>query len=750
MTTTNCLQFEELIETYLAQGLSGAELAEFEAHKAICDVCRKSLDEARRFGERVLQALIPHRVPDGLEGRMVDAFRIHTQAVTRRRNIGATLRRLAYISAAALVLIAVGVFVMTSTLMSTRYAKTRVPTSMAPSDKGYSIDNYVGVVEAHGVRKQVGALGLIPHMSEVEVKEYYGDNIYNSSTAPVTDMPSGQTTQYYVRVQNDGNTSTATVVKPSDKDNWNIQYYNNPDEKGYVADSGIIRGDVAPVDEVRKRDLLSHIHDALDIQIQASEAKNANTSVWTGTEVRIFPAPPPAVGEALNVDRKIVKTGTLTFEVDSFEAAYQKVVAILTEEKGYIASSGNTKLPNGKVKGQIVIRVLPDKFDAVTLKLRALGELKNQQVTSEDITKQYVDLLARLKNSRALEERLIKLMSEKKGEIKDLLEVEKELANTREKIERLQGEIKYFDNLTALATITLDITEKDFAKPFEYVQTQSANLTLAVSDVEIAYQKAQAIVHALKGQIVEGNVTNQDRRLNGIVKAYSDAEQFTALLDQLKGLGEVKLFNASQKQTSSDGAPVGENTPVRKERGLVTMTIIPPAGEYVQTKRSQVILETPDVDNTYSKAQSIAAEAQAKVLNGAINRSSDRISAVLILQVDPDRFRAVVDNLKGLGKVKNAAMDERQQAQDIDPKSNLQTPVRKEPAIIELTINSPLAIVTEESGVSATIKDTLKGSIKGLLWSLEMLIVGFISIAPWLTVALLVYVLYRRMRRKSA
>ena len=459
----------------------------------------------------------------------------------------------------------------------------------------------------------------------------------------------------------------------------------------------------------------------------------------------------PPVSEPLNAERKIVKTGALAFEVESFETAYQKVVTILTEEKGYIASSNTAKLPNGKVKGQIVIRILPDKFDTVALKLRSLGELKNQQVNSEDITKQYVDLQSRLKNSRALEERLIKLMSEKNGQIKDLLEVEKELANTREKIELLQGEIKYYDNLTSLATITLDIYEKDITKPFEYVQTQSANLTIAVADVESAYQKAQVIVHSLKGLIVEGNIANQDKRLNGIVKAYADAEQFAALLDQLKGLGEVKFFNASQKQTSTEGAPVtAENTPVRKERGLVALTIIPPAGEYIQTKYSQVILEAPDVDNIYSKAQGMATEAQAKILNGNINRSSDRISAILVLQVEAERFRGLVDNLKGLGKVKNAAMNEKQQASGIDPRSNLQTPVRKEPGIIELTINSPMGIVTEESGISATFKDTLKGSITGLFWSLQMLTVGFVSIAPWLVVVVLVYILYRRLRRKKA
>lgn len=454
---------------------------------------------------------------------------------------------------------------------------------------------------------------------------------------------------------------------------------------------------------------------------------------------------------ALNPQQKIIKSGTLTFEVESFDKAYQQVVKIVTEAKGYIASSSATKLPNGKVRGQIVIRVLPELFDVVTLRLRVLGELKNQSVTAEDITKKYFDLQARLKNARAMEERLIKLMAEKTGEVKDLLLVEKELDKTREKIERFQGELKYYDNLSALATIRLEINEKDIEKPFEYVQTQSANLSLAVADVVTAYHQAQAMVYALDGQIVEARLTDQNNRIKGIVKAYVDAEYFSGLLEEMKGLGEVKSAVAEQRRTSSSGkASADKDTKVRKERGLVNLTLNPPAGEYIQTKRARIILKSADVNKAYAQAQEMAAQVKAKILNGKLNRETDRVIGQLFCQVEPEDFRPLINSLRAIAEVKSCSVEEHQTARGIDPKSMLQAPIRKEPGRIELVIISPAPIMPKEGGISATLKKTLKGSFGGLLWSLERLVVGVATIGPWLAILILVIILTRRYFRRSS
>src|SRR5207244_13268012 len=97
------------------------------------------------------------------------------------------------------------------------------------------------------------------------------------------------------------------------------------------------------------------------------------------------------------------------------------------EEQGFVATGNSEKRQNGKVRGTVVVRVPPDRLDTLLLKLRALGDLKSQRIGSEDVTKHYTDLESRLRAARTMEERLLKIIKEGKGEIKDLLQAERQL-----------------------------------------------------------------------------------------------------------------------------------------------------------------------------------------------------------------------------------------------------------------------------------------------------------------------------------
>jgi hypothetical protein len=57
-----------------------------------------------------------------------------------------------------------------------------------------------------------------------------------------------------------------------------------------------------------------------------------------------------------------------------------------------------------------------------------------------------------------MEDRLLGIIKSGKGEIKDLLQAEKELGVWRTKIEEFEGELRYYANLAALSTLTLTLT----------------------------------------------------------------------------------------------------------------------------------------------------------------------------------------------------------------------------------------------------------------------------------------------------
>src|SRR5262249_59622151 len=122
------------------------------------------------------------------------------------------------------------------------------------------------------------------------------------------------------------------------------------------------------------------------------------------------------------------------------------------------------------------------------------GELKSQRIGSQDITKQYTDLESRLRAARAMEERLLQIIKTGKGEIKDLLQAEKELGVWRTKIEELEGELRYYSNLVALSTLTITIYEKEIRAPFAVVETERVQMGEEVEGVDRAMQQAAGAV----------------------------------------------------------------------------------------------------------------------------------------------------------------------------------------------------------------------------------------------------------------
>ncbi len=189
----------------------------------------------------------------------------------------------------------------------------------------------------------------------------------------------------------------------------------------------------------------------------------------------------------------IIRSGSVEFEIQSFDAAVAAITLLTNNIKGgFVDTVNSEKLPNGKVRGSVVVRVPPEHLDTLVLGLRKelgkMGELKNLRVGSEDITKRYTDLESRLRAARTMEERLLQIIKTGKGEIKDLLLAEKELGVWRTKIEEVEGELRYYSNLVSLSTLTIALYEKEIRAPFALVETERVQMGVEVEDVDKALQ----------------------------------------------------------------------------------------------------------------------------------------------------------------------------------------------------------------------------------------------------------------------
>ena len=189
---------------------------------------------------------------------------------------------------------------------------------------------------------------------------------------------------------------------------------------------------------------------------ESRETKSLALRDWTESRQSVVDI--PAV-------RKLIKKAELNLEVKNCEEVSKKIVNIVNSFSGIVIDSEIRKYPNESKRGRMVLKILPKDFDIVLRKLKELGKVDLERITAGDVTEEYVDLEARLKNFQRVKERLFKILEERAREVKDILKVERELSRLGEQIERIEGRMKYLNRQVELATITVNYYEPKAIAP---------------------------------------------------------------------------------------------------------------------------------------------------------------------------------------------------------------------------------------------------------------------------------------------
>ncbi len=163
--------------------------------------------------------------------------------------------------------------------------------------------------------------------------------------------------------------------------------------------------------------------------------------------------------DSTSTEKKIIKSGNLTLKVEETEKAIEEVASIVKNHQGQIFSSNISEAVKNQKSGYLVVKVPFLEFESSLEDIKKIAtQVVNENTSGQDVSEQYVDLAAQLKNKQAEEESFLKIL-EQSGEIADVLAVTKELSRVRGEIERLQGKIRYLDSRTDLATITIYLSE---------------------------------------------------------------------------------------------------------------------------------------------------------------------------------------------------------------------------------------------------------------------------------------------------
>jgi len=168
----------------------------------------------------------------------------------------------------------------------------------------------------------------------------------------------------------------------------------------------------------------------------------------------------------LTEDRKIVKEGYMTLEVEDIAETLDEVAEMADELNGYVVSSYKHEYERG-VSGRIIIRVPSEKFEEAFERLRQLAvAVPYETTTAKDVTEEYVDLEAQLSNLLATEAQYLALL-EKAETVEEMLKVQKELSNVRGQIEQIEGRMKYLEQTSETSLIEIDLQEtKGLAEPW--------------------------------------------------------------------------------------------------------------------------------------------------------------------------------------------------------------------------------------------------------------------------------------------
>jgi len=189
-----------------------------------------------------------------------------------------------------------------------------------------------------------------------------------------------------------------------------------------------------------------------------SGSDNRNVLLPSGT-VEINDKIPVLNYSAGENKRMIIRTGTINIEVEKFDDAEKKVSEAAGKFSGYITNTSSNLNAGGKEQGSISVRIPSEKFDFFISEVSAIGKVMSQNISGNDVTEEYIDLEARQRTQKELENRLLQLLSEKTAKLTDVVEVEQKLSNVRENIERTEGRMKFLKDQSAFSTLTISLFE---------------------------------------------------------------------------------------------------------------------------------------------------------------------------------------------------------------------------------------------------------------------------------------------------
>ena len=164
---------------------------------------------------------------------------------------------------------------------------------------------------------------------------------------------------------------------------------------------------------------------------------------------------------------QIVQTSSVRLSVQRgrFDETVDEARSIAAGLGGFVVSSSASQANAQRlVRGTLVLRIPARNYAEAMKSLAALGRVESRRENGQDVSQEYVDLRARIRQLQAVESRLLELL-DRANTVGAALAVQQQLSQVQLDLEQARGRLQYLDDQVAFSTISLDLHERVLPVP---------------------------------------------------------------------------------------------------------------------------------------------------------------------------------------------------------------------------------------------------------------------------------------------
>lgn len=165
-----------------------------------------------------------------------------------------------------------------------------------------------------------------------------------------------------------------------------------------------------------------------------------------------LPAPPMPDSR---IQQKIIRSATLKFQCDDLKQTNDRIIASVKKFGGYLQNDSESN-DYSAVRRTLQLRVPSKNFDAFLAEVASgVNYFDEKNISSEDVTDEYIDNDSRIKTQKALEARYLELLK-KANKVSEMLEIEQKLSEIREQIESKQARLNYLQTQVDMSLFSIE------------------------------------------------------------------------------------------------------------------------------------------------------------------------------------------------------------------------------------------------------------------------------------------------------